>query len=88
MTESELAKFKKWLVKVLQTGPTTVKFVKRDGSKRTMNCTLQADLIPQTVNSQSKERKVSTEILSVYDLENKAWKSFRWDSLKEVIITI
>lgn len=31
-----------------------------------------------------KERKVNEDVMPVYDLEAKAWKSFRWDSIKEV----
>jgi hypothetical protein len=31
-----------------------------------------------------KERKVNEEVMPVYDLESKAWKSFRWDSIKSV----
>lgn len=89
MTDADLNKFKRWLIGVLKTGPTTIKFVKKDGTKRTMNCTLKADLVPQIISETTKkDRKTNPEVLSIYDLENKAWKSFRWDSLKEVIITI
>lgn len=31
-----------------------------------------------------KPKKVNEEVMSVYDLEAKAWKSFRWDSVKQV----
>jgi hypothetical protein len=30
------------------------------------------------------QKKVNEEVMPVYDLESKAWKSFRWDSIKEV----
>lgn len=89
MDEKNLKIFKKWLRGILNVGPTTIIFIKKDGSKRTMNCTLQRNLIPQTVSEGAKkERKINEEVLAVYDLEQKAWKSFRWDSLKEVIVTI
>lgn len=35
-----------------------------------------------------KERKVNESALPVYDLNAKAWRSFRWDSIKEVTINV
>jgi hypothetical protein len=35
-----------------------------------------------------KARKVNPDIMNVYDLENQAWKSFRWDSIKSVRFTL
>ena len=34
------------------------------------------------------ERKVNEDILSVYDLDAKAWRSFRWESVKRVEFSI
>ena len=33
---------------------------------------------------EKKEKKVNEEVMPVYDIEAKAWKSFRWDSIKQV----
>ena len=38
---------------------------------------------PAVLESKS-DRKQSKDVISVYDLENNAWKSFRWDSVKQV----
>ena len=35
-----------------------------------------------------KEKKVNEDVCPVYDLESKHWKSFRWDSVKQVTLTI
>jgi hypothetical protein len=60
-----------------------------------MTCTTNESLVPQILHETNtnnpvdfpapkKEKKVNEEVMPVYDLEAKAWKSFRWDSIKEV----
>ena len=80
-------------------GPTTVIFTKKDGTERVMKCTTNAELVPVDLTEKQhytntnnpvdfpaskKEKKVNEEVMPVYDLEAKAWKSFRWDSVKQV----
>lgn len=93
LSDKEFKIFKRWLKSHLKHGPVTVVFTKKDGSERTMLCTTNETLVPQVVHMTNtdnpvdfpkKERKVNEDVLPVYDLESKAWKSFRWDSLKEV----
>jgi hypothetical protein len=71
----------------------TVEFVKKDGTLRTMRCTLSANGIPAAEQEKimenadrnaEKPRKVNPDVRSVYDVEAGAWKSFRWDSVKSV----
>jgi hypothetical protein len=92
LSEKELKLFKKWLKGHLAYGPTTVVFTKKDGTERVMLCTTKSDLVPAVEVKESielkKERKVNEEVMPVYDLESKAWKSFRWDSIKEVRFTL
>lgn len=77
--------FKRWLKSHLRHGPVTVIFTKKDGTERTMLCTTSKDLTPVVESTEpKKERKPNDEVMPVYDLESKAWKSFRWDSLKQV----
>lgn len=87
--------FKRWLKSHLKYGPVTVVFTKKDGSERTMLCTTNEELIPQVVHEtntnnpidfpvEKPARKVNEELMSVYDLEAKGWRSFRWDSVKQV----
>lgn len=73
-----------WLKGLLHDGEVTVKFIKADGSDRLMRCTLQESVLPKVDKTVTKTRKVSDETLSVWDLDANGWRSFRWDSIKEV----
>lgn len=98
--EKELKLFKRWLKGCLAFGPVTVTFTKKDGSERVMECTTSPSLVPEepvhytnTDNpvdfpAPKRERKVNEDVCPVYDLESKAWKSFRWDSIKQVRLEI
>ena len=89
---TDLEKFKPWLRDMLKVGPITVTFTKRDGTERIMKCTTSEELVPQepiVENAEPKrEKKVNEDVCPVYDLESKHWKSFRWDSVKQVQIVI
>lgn len=99
LNESELKLFKKWLKSHLKFGPVTVTFTKKDGTERVMECTTSPDIVPQEVHETNtdnpidfpapkREKKVNEDVCPVYDLEAKHWKSFRWDSIKQVTLTI
>jgi len=92
LSETDLIKFKKWLKSHLRMGPVTVTFTKKDGTERVMKCTTDATLImfkdPTILESKGSTRKVNEDIIPVYDLESSAWKSFRWDSIKQVSFTL
>lgn len=91
LSETDLIKFKKWLKSHLRMGPVTVTFTKKDGTERVMECTTNPDLVPLVVvkeSAEKKERKINEDIMPVYDLESSAWKSFRWDSIKQVSFTL
>lgn len=99
LSEKDVKLFKKWLKSHLAYGPTTVVFTKKDGTERVMECTTNPGLVPQILHETNtdnpvdfpapkKDRKVNEDIMPVYDLESKAWKSFRWDSIKEVRLTL
>lgn len=80
---------KKWLKDLLKTDVVTVIFTKSDGSERSMKATLSEKLIPVVTEAvvsdkPKKERKVSDEVLPVYDTEAQGWRSFRWDSIKQI----
>lgn len=63
-----------------------VTFQKADGSKRTMFCTLRHADLPQRPlqpdGTYKKWEEGSLEVLPVWDLEKKAWRSFRIDSVE------
>jgi hypothetical protein len=64
----------------------TIFFEKKDGSLRTLKCTLSDKIIPQKLEEDSetpkKERKPNADVLSVWDLENDGWRSFRLDKVQ------
>lgn len=77
---------REWLTNALKKGTLIIEFVKLDGTVRNMTCTLDPELLPTFVDSGKPkvERKLSTEVLAVYDTQAKGWRSFRWDSIKNV----
>ena len=88
LSEKDIKIFKRWLKSHLAYGETTVVFTKKDGTERVMKCTTNPELVPAVELVESaepkKEKKVNEEVMPVYDLEAKDWKSFRWDSIKQV----
>ena len=86
---SEQKVFRDWLVSHLKYGPVTVDFLKKDGTMRTMKCTLQESAIPTYEKKTERVRTTSTdESISVVDLEKNEWRSFRYDSVKSVSFTL
>lgn len=68
------------LRELLRTDIVTVSFTKKDGSTREMVCTTMPEYIPPVSgNSASNE-----ELVTVWDLENAGWRSFRFDSIQSV----
>ena len=60
----------------LQNGVAEVVFTKADGSERKMLCTLQDKYIAIKPTS---EREKNNDVLSVWDIDKGAWRSFRYD---------
>jgi len=70
-----------------------VTFTKKDGTEREMYCTLSESRIPtdkqpksgveETTNSQT-----GGSALRVFDTITNEWRSFRWDSIKNVTFSI
>ena len=92
LNEKDTKLFKKWLRSHLAYGPVTVVFTKKDGTERVMECTTSPTLVtadPLVESAEPKrEKKVNEDVMPVYDLESKHWKSFRWDSIKQVNFTL
>ena len=77
------------LSNLLHSGECVVEFTKVNGEVRTMPCTLNESLIPPPIvhvtNTDSpidfpvlkKEKKVNPEVMSVWCLDKKEWRSFR-----------
>ena len=81
-------KARDWLIGVLREQAVTVTFIKQDGTERVMNCTLNEGDIPVDQAPKGSGRTKPTESLAVFDIEAKGWRSFRWDSIKEVKFTL
>jgi hypothetical protein len=64
-----------------------ITFTKSDGSSRVMKCTLNEEFLPK-IEAQEKttSRAVNPEVCPVWDMENQAWRSFRWDSITGIKI--
>lgn len=67
------------LREILSKNEAIVTFIKTDGSKREMRCTLKEEVLPPLKGTSN--RKKSKEVLPVWDLENNGWRSFRLDSI-------
>jgi hypothetical protein len=81
--------FRDWLVSHLKYGAVTVDFLKKDGTMRTMKCTLNESSIPVYEKKTEQVRTTKTnEAISVVDLEKNEWRSFRYDSVKSVSFTL
>lgn len=91
--ESEREEFRKWIKGVLQDGKVLIEFTKADGSTRVMNCTLneehgaiykinESTEVP--VEQAHKPAKVNNDTCKVWDIDQGAWRSFRWDRLQKV----
>ena len=77
------------LHELLHTGECVVEFTKVDGTVRSMPCTLNEALLPpapvHVTNTDNpidfpapkKEKKVNPEVMSVWCLDKKEWRSFR-----------
>jgi len=84
-SESERGLFRDWTRALLQERAVTVDFEKADGAFRSMKCTLNQDLGAKYVVTENKTpRKSNPEVCVVWDLNQQAWRSFRWDRIKRI----
>ena len=76
------------LSELLRTGECIVEFTKIDGTVRTMPCTLDPMIIPPAPEPKvlaegevAKVKKINPDVFSVWCLEKKEWRSFRFANL-------
>ncbi len=74
----------KELITLLKEKQIKVLFNKKDGTLREMLCTLSEETIG-TVQQAKAVRKRNPDVLPVWDIENRAWRSFRLDSIIKVL---
>jgi hypothetical protein len=73
------------LKNLLEQNVLVVDFTKLNGDKRVMTCTLREDIKPAATKddtiSQKAVREVSDAVVSVWDVNAKGWRSFRYDRI-------
>jgi hypothetical protein len=62
-------------------GVISVQFTKKDGSLREMRCSLQEQYLPPLMGDAETTTKDNPDVLAVWDIEVKGWRSFRIDSV-------
>ena len=64
----------------------TVSFVKANGERRDMECTLDPAILPIPMQPELKTeiKKVNENVLPVWDTQKEAWRSFRLNSVIKV----
>ena len=93
------AVFRDWIKKLLLNEEVTVEFIKSDGTPRTMRCTLDSTRfdfpstpVKTTVDGRPRApRNPSADAVAsqtVWDLDANQWRSFRYDRLKNITVSI
>lgn len=75
---------KEWIRGLLRTDVITVTFEKVDGSTRELHCTLIESKIAEEMKPKNSGRAQSDEVIAVFDVENRGWRSFRYDSVRRI----
>lgn len=73
------------LHQLLADNVVSVKFTKINGEERVMSCTLMPNFIVENkeINETKKIKKPNANVMSVWSVEDKGWRSFRTDSVIE-----
>ena len=71
------------VIEQLKSEIINITFTKVDGSTRNMKATLSENEIPATSSSNTALKAPKT-YQAVWDTEASGWRSFKWDSIKEV----
>ena len=70
------------LKEILSKNVVNILFKKIDGTERAMKCTLDPKILPtQETKSSTKKKTEHENVIPVWDLNEKAFRSFRVDSL-------
>jgi hypothetical protein len=79
---------KDWLRSILREQDVTVTFTKLDGSEREMVCTLSESQIPVQNHPKTAAKAKNDQVLAVFDVKNQGWRSFRWDSITKIELSL
>jgi hypothetical protein len=79
--EMEIAVDRSEMIQELHDRNCTVIFRKVDGTERTMICTLNEGAIDNGDIAKREVKSRNDNVIAVWDVENKGWRSFRVDSV-------
>ena len=82
-SDGERQQFRDWLIALLREREVLVDFVKADGDFRSMKCTLNEGLGAK-YSGNGSTKQANPEVCVVWDTNQAAWRSFRWDRMKRV----
>lgn len=82
--EQERQNFRDRLRGLLKDGVVRINFIKKDGTTRDMQCTLNGNIVPEYENKTDGSKKKNDEVLSVFDIEKNSWRSMRYESIREI----
>ena len=77
------------LIDLLRHNVVSVTFTKVNGEERVMDCTLQANLIPNAPTQNGElivEGKSTSNNIAVWDVKAQGWRSFRIANVKNVSV--
>lgn len=78
------------LKQILTQNVVTVDFLKLNGDRRVMTCTLREDIKPPATKtdpmSQTAVREIADSVISVWDVNAQGWRSFRYERVNRVDI--
>lgn len=80
-----------WMYSMLNESTVQIEFTKADGTTRSMTCTLNEALGAKHVNKQPVNESKTVdkkETCAVWDCNANGWRSFRWDRLRKIAVTI
>lgn len=80
--------FRNWLKDHLKAGKVSVTFKKKDETLRVMNCTLSSELAQDYEKKTDRRKEVNEEVCPVFDLDKNEWRSFRYDTITEVRLSL
>ena len=80
---------RKELTDLLLNNVCEVTFTKVNGESRTMPCTLIEGLLPvRVVKENAEPKKQKDDVLSVFCLDKKEWRSFRIENVTEIKVVL
>lgn len=87
-TPEEQHAFRVWIKSMLHAGPVKITFRKVSGEERVIYCTLEEGVAVPHEKTTDRIKKQNDDVCPVWDIDKGAWRSFRYDSITKVQITI